>query len=321
MKGFKVLILLVVAAILFTTSLALAISTEGSVIPDFTVVSTDGESITLSECLKEYKAVLLNFWYIGCGWCEYEFPFLEEYYSENKDNVLVLALDPYDNEASIAKYKSTMELSFPMAADASVISYFDISGFPTSVIIDSSGVCRKIEVGAQSSKEDFEKLLSPYLDESVNETPTPDTLSVSYKIKFVDQTGAPVGNVTAQIYDANDGRYELQAASDGILMFSAPVYNYELHVTGVPAGYDYDDRIVLLLDKGSGEYLFEVTKLQDGASALPKSSPSPVPSATILPDVPDNESKAKTLSYVIFAVALAALIIICILVFRKLTKK
>ena len=40
----------------------------GDIMVDFTVETSDGESFTLSEVLKEKKMVMLNFWYTTCSW-------------------------------------------------------------------------------------------------------------------------------------------------------------------------------------------------------------------------------------------------------------
>ena len=49
----------------------------GSVMQDFTVTTTEGTTFTLSEVLKEKKAVLINFWYTECSWCVTEFPLMQ----------------------------------------------------------------------------------------------------------------------------------------------------------------------------------------------------------------------------------------------------
>ncbi|MBQ2324731.1 MAG: redoxin domain-containing protein, partial [Clostridia bacterium] len=46
----------------------------GSVMHDFTVTDSEGNSYTLSEILKEKDMVMLNFWYTTCSYCVAEFP-------------------------------------------------------------------------------------------------------------------------------------------------------------------------------------------------------------------------------------------------------
>ena len=52
----------------------------GDVITDFTVTDTDGNVHTISEILKTKEAVVLNFWYTGCGPCKMEMPDFQAQY-------------------------------------------------------------------------------------------------------------------------------------------------------------------------------------------------------------------------------------------------
>lgn len=113
----------------------------GEVVPDFTVTTIDGEEWTLSEQLATHKAVLLNFWFVNCGWCAVEFPGLNRDYLSCADDVVVLALNGTDSEADIAAYRAEYGLSLPMAkADPALLELFQVYSFPTSILIDRNGV-------------------------------------------------------------------------------------------------------------------------------------------------------------------------------------
>ena len=66
----------------------------GDVVLDFELTATNGTTYKLSELLKEKKAVVLNFWFLNCGPCKMEFPFLQAAYDEYKDKIEVLAINP-----------------------------------------------------------------------------------------------------------------------------------------------------------------------------------------------------------------------------------
>ena len=96
-KNMKKLIAVLLALSLSLTLCLTAASAEGSIgmgkqFPDFTVTDSDGITFTLSEALKDHEAVLLNFWATWCGWCVYEFPYVNEVYNEYKDRVAFIAL-------------------------------------------------------------------------------------------------------------------------------------------------------------------------------------------------------------------------------------
>ena len=50
----------------------------GSIVKDFSVTDVNGKTYKISELLKENKAVILNFWFIGCGPCKMEVPYMQQ---------------------------------------------------------------------------------------------------------------------------------------------------------------------------------------------------------------------------------------------------
>ena len=135
----------------------------GDIMYDFTIMTAAGESITLSEVLAEKKMVLLNFFFTTCGPCANEFPYMEEAYQMYKDDVAVVALDPLDQDEVVAGYQSSMGLTFPMAACPSVWSAtFNISGYPTSLVIDRYGMICLIEVGGITSLRPFTSIFETF---------------------------------------------------------------------------------------------------------------------------------------------------------------
>ena len=129
----------------------------GDVMYDMTVKTSDGEELKLSDILKEKKMIMLNFWYTTCQYCVEEFPYMEEAYQLYKDDIEIIALNHLDDEEAIKSFKSSMQLSFPMAKCASTMpqSVFSVSGWPTSIIIDRYGVICMFEAGGITSLRPF----------------------------------------------------------------------------------------------------------------------------------------------------------------------
>lgn len=131
----------------------------GDIMYDFTVTTPDGTKITLSDLLKDKKMVLLNFWYTSCSWCVTEFPYMEEAYQLYKDDVAIVAVDPLGETDDAIKAFPTnynLELSFPLAGCPTTwANTFEITGYPTSVIIDRYGMVTLIERGAITSLRPF----------------------------------------------------------------------------------------------------------------------------------------------------------------------
>lgn len=129
----------------------------GDVMYDMTVKTSDGEELKLSDILKEKKMIMLNFWYTTCQYCVEEFPYMEEAYQLYKDDIEIIALNHLDDEEAIKSFKSSMQLSFPMAKCASTMpqSVFNVAGWPTSIIIDRYGVICMFEAGGITSLRPF----------------------------------------------------------------------------------------------------------------------------------------------------------------------
>ena len=134
----------------------------GDIMYDFSVTTPAGEKVTLSEMLQEKKAVLVNFWYTSCSWCVTEFPYMEEAYQMYQDKVGIVAVDPLgESDEAIAAFTGNngLNLTFPLASCPTTwANTFDISGYPTSVIIDRYGMICLIERGAITSLRPFSGL-------------------------------------------------------------------------------------------------------------------------------------------------------------------
>lgn len=126
----------------------------GSIAYEFTVTTTDGEVVYLSDLVAQYKLVMLNFWATWCGPCKNEFPGLSRAYDKYKDSVYVLAMstEPTDTMAVVKKFKSDNKLSFSMGRDdAGMYNYYNQSNsIPLTVFINSQGVVTMSEVGSKT---------------------------------------------------------------------------------------------------------------------------------------------------------------------------
>ena len=128
----------------------------GDVMYDFSVVTPDGETVTLSEMLSEKKVVLLNFWYTTCTYCVAEFPFMQQAYEQYSEDVGIIAVNPFEEDAAISSFQSQYGLTFSMAKCPSTWSAtFNVSGYPTSILIDQYGVICLVEAGGITSLRPF----------------------------------------------------------------------------------------------------------------------------------------------------------------------
>ncbi|MDP2176721.1 MAG: TlpA disulfide reductase family protein [Bacteroidota bacterium] len=100
---------------------------------------TDSSKIELFKTQTE-KYQLLDFWFIGCKPCQKNFPQLQELQSKFSNNLDVIALNPIDKESDIKKFKEKYKFNFDMQTDSlSLKDYYDVTVFPTTILINSNG--------------------------------------------------------------------------------------------------------------------------------------------------------------------------------------
>ena len=145
---------------------------RGDVFADMTVTTPDGTTYKISEILKEKKAVVLNFWYINCGPCQMEFPYMQEAYENYKDDLEILAVNPYDGtDETVAEFQKKFELTFPMAVVGEEwAQYMELRAYPTTVVIDRYGIISYVHTGMITETEEFNKLFGFFTAEDYEQT-------------------------------------------------------------------------------------------------------------------------------------------------------
>ncbi len=251
----------------------------GDVMYDFTTTDSEGNKVTLSQMLEEKDMVLLNFWYAGCGPCVNEFPYMERAYQTHKDNVGIIALNPYDTTEEIKAFRESMGLSFNMAScPGSWTQAFNVTGFPTSVVVDRYGVICLIEVGGLPSETPFNNTFTYFTGEDYVQKLCPGgvgDLNVVVKPTFSmpdpEEMAAALGNSDENIVFApetgkdaemswpfvlKEGEQVAYASNQGIENSFAILYVKVQLKKGQAIGFDYQsscasgtDVMYVLVDK------------------------------------------------------------------------
>ena len=179
----------------------------GDTIGDFTVVDTNGDEHKLSQLLQSKKAVVLNFWYIECNPCRAEFPYMNEAYIQYASDIALIAMNPVNNsEEDIAAFKSEVGLDFPVVmADPAWAQMLNLTAYPTTVVIDRTGVISLFHVGSIDNADTFKQIFQyftaddyvPGVVESLEDLPPleeeEDTLGTA---ENPDQQGAAGTEIT-----------------------------------------------------------------------------------------------------------------------------
>lgn len=152
----------------------------GDVMYDFTYTEAEtGEEKSLTKLFETKKAVLLNFWYDGCGPCEMEFPLMERAYRDYQDDLAIVAITPgtvgnSTTLSQVAAYKARLGLTFDMTLSLELDAAFNVTSYPTNVMIDRYGVISMIEKGAILDENIFRDLFENYTKDDYVQDPGSD---------------------------------------------------------------------------------------------------------------------------------------------------
>lgn len=145
----------------------------GDVVHNFTLIGDGDSAVTVKDALDTYGCLIINFWYIGCGPCKAEFPYIQSAYEKYSDKVGFYALNGVaaESQSMIDEFKAQNGYTFNMGrADANITSLFGVSAYPTTVIIDKYGVICCIETGSIPEEQPFINAFDLFSYENYTET-------------------------------------------------------------------------------------------------------------------------------------------------------
>lgn len=132
--------------------------------PDFTLVSTDGKKINLSD--YKGKIIILDFWATWCGPCRKGIPDLVSLQKSYKDKLVVIgiSLDDERTKNDILPFMKEYGVNYPVVYGTYEVTmnYGSIQAIPTSFIIDQKGNIVDKYLGLVS-KEIFENRIKSLL--------------------------------------------------------------------------------------------------------------------------------------------------------------
>jgi thiol-disulfide isomerase/thioredoxin len=106
--------------------------------------------------------VLINFWASWCGPCRQEMPILDQLYrSYQAAGFTLIGVNVEPNATDAQKFLKDTPVSFPVLFDpnSTVSQLYQVSGMPSTVIVDREGKVRYIHHGYKPGDE------SEYLDQ------------------------------------------------------------------------------------------------------------------------------------------------------------
>lgn len=136
----------------------------GKKCPKFYARTIKNKKVSSKKLIENGKVFVLNFWFTTCGPCKMEIPKLNELKELYKDesNVEFIAIgldDKYEIEAFLKKYP----LKFDIVDEGRwIANQFDITSYPTNIIIDQKGIVQFFEIGY---KRNIKGLMTNKIDE------------------------------------------------------------------------------------------------------------------------------------------------------------
>jgi cytochrome c biogenesis protein CcmG/thiol:disulfide interchange protein DsbE len=133
----------------------------GDPAPDFTVITLDGEELTLESLAG--KAVIVNFWNSWCIPCKQEEPALKEFYEQHRDDAdfALLGIVRDDPEHAARRAVDKRGIEWPMGVDPGGRAALDFGtrGQPETFAITPDGRVAGTQYGP-ASVENLETLLA-----------------------------------------------------------------------------------------------------------------------------------------------------------------
>ncbi|MBV7270411.1 TlpA family protein disulfide reductase [Winogradskyella luteola] len=122
---------------------------------EFSITDMDGNIIS-SENTKG-KIVVLNFWFTTCKPCVKEIPELNKVYDKYKNNdKIVFASITFNEKPKVEKFLKKHPIKYPVVTDErTTISAFDISGYPTNLVIGKDGKIADYLMGGLATMGDY----------------------------------------------------------------------------------------------------------------------------------------------------------------------
>ncbi|MEW8506530.1 MAG: TlpA disulfide reductase family protein [Candidatus Thiodiazotropha sp.] len=140
---------------------------EPPMAPDFTLKSSDGVNIKLSELRGQ--VVMVNFWASWCGPCRQEMPLLQQLFERYQSlGFSLLGVNVDENRAAADKMLKDLPVSFPILYDDSsrVSKEYQVKAMPSTFMVDRDGRIRYLHKGYKPGyEEDYQQQIRELLRE------------------------------------------------------------------------------------------------------------------------------------------------------------
>lgn len=132
---------------------------SGAKAQEFTLTSTTGKPLVLSELTKR-GPVVLAFFKVSCPTCQYAFPYFERMSRVHKPEAVSFVGISQNNLADTQAFMKQYGVTFPVAIDDSsryiVSNAYKLTNVPTAYLVDRDGKIQVSSVGW--ARKDIEEI-------------------------------------------------------------------------------------------------------------------------------------------------------------------
>jgi len=144
----------------------------GKPAPNFTLTTTNGNSVTLSD-LKG-KVVLVDFWATWCPPCRASLPHIQHLSEDTglaAKGFEVLAVNNQEEKGTVQDFMNENHYTFtvPMDIEGNVARKCLVTGFPTTMIVGRDAKVKKVWIGFDPSST--AKEIDDAIDDALKEAP------------------------------------------------------------------------------------------------------------------------------------------------------
>ena len=141
-----------------TISMTAEAPLPGYAAPDFTLVTTTGESIQLAE--TRGQPVVVNFWATWCGPCRAEMPDFQRASERLAGQALILGVNQQETAAQVTEFALSLAIDYPLLLDTTgdINQLYRVRALPTTVFIDEDGIIDEVYTGVMTQAVLEEKL-------------------------------------------------------------------------------------------------------------------------------------------------------------------
>ena len=251
----------------------------GEPIQEFTVKTIDGETFSLTEALKEKKAVFINYFRIGCSVCVDEMPLFNQLMEKYGHQVAFIGLDPCAGLDTVEELKTLRDeapiaMKVALVEDSKVQQLVPYEGYPCNLVVDQKGRLVLYQDYGFNDEEllskTFDAILADGYDGTYQVCNQFDVMYAElmaqeeqegYLIGVFDQNEEPVPGAYVNFCSESQGVCRLETTDEnGLVYFDVPKDVYHIEIVHLPDGYSMEEGLEKYTEAEFGEYLLMVNK-------------------------------------------------------------